>query len=65
MITFRQRIRAAAVAAASPLGAPDRLRRRPRGSSANGTIEYWLWDSAQQPGYQKCADAFAAGRTPA
>lgn len=26
--------------------------------SANGTIEYWLWDSAQQPGYQKCADAF-------
>ena len=27
--------------------------------SANGTIEYWLWDSGQQPGYQKCADAFA------
>ena len=26
----------------------------------NGTIEYWLWDSAQQPGYQKCADAFAS-----
>ncbi|MGW3345907.1 ABC transporter substrate-binding protein [Nonomuraea rubra] len=25
---------------------------------ATGTIEYWLWDSAQQPGYQKCADAF-------
>ena len=25
---------------------------------ANGTIEYWLWDSGQQPGYQKCADAF-------
>jgi multiple sugar transport system substrate-binding protein len=24
-----------------------------------GTIEYWLWDSGQQPGYQKCADAFA------
>lgn len=23
-----------------------------------GTIEYWLWDSAQEPGYQKCADAF-------
>jgi multiple sugar transport system substrate-binding protein len=23
-----------------------------------GTIEYWLWDSAQQPGYQKCVDAF-------
>ena len=25
----------------------------------NGVIEYWLWDSGQQPGYQKCADAFA------
>lgn len=24
----------------------------------DGTIDYWLWDSAQQPGYQKCADAF-------
>jgi multiple sugar transport system substrate-binding protein len=23
-----------------------------------GTIEYWLWDSGQQPGYQKCADEF-------
>jgi multiple sugar transport system substrate-binding protein len=23
-----------------------------------GTITYWLWDSAQQPGYQKCAEAF-------
>jgi multiple sugar transport system substrate-binding protein len=28
-------------------------------SSGGGTIEYWLWDSAQQPGYQKCADSFA------
>src|SRR4051812_45018844 len=28
------------------------------GSGSQGTIEYWLWDSAQQPGYQKCADAF-------
>jgi multiple sugar transport system substrate-binding protein len=26
----------------------------------NGVITYWLWDSAQQPGYQKCADAFHA-----
>ena len=24
----------------------------------DGTIDYWLWDSAQQPGYQKCADEF-------
>src|SRR4051812_22318033 len=28
------------------------------GGGTNGTIEYWLWDSAQQPGYQKCADEF-------
>lgn len=34
------------------------------GSDSEGgsgsTISYWLWDSAQQPGYQKCADAFHA-----
>ncbi|MFF5296040.1 ABC transporter substrate-binding protein [Paractinoplanes globisporus] len=30
------------------------------GRGGKGTIEYWLWDSAQEPGYQKCADAFAA-----
>ena len=29
-------------------------------SAGGGTIEYWLWDSGQQPGYQKCADAFAS-----
>ncbi|MEV6493871.1 extracellular solute-binding protein, partial [Actinoplanes sp. NPDC051633] len=32
------------------------------GTGAGGTvgvIEYWLWDSGQQPGYQKCADEFA------
>ncbi|MET0426543.1 MAG: sugar ABC transporter substrate-binding protein [Actinoplanes sp.] len=29
------------------------------GSTGGGTIQYWLWDSGQQPGYQKCADAFA------
>src|SRR3954471_10445298 len=28
------------------------------GGGTNGTIEYLLWDSAQQPGYQKCSDAF-------
>ncbi|MCU7729322.1 sugar ABC transporter substrate-binding protein [Actinoplanes sp. KI2] len=28
-------------------------------AGGNGTIEYWLWDSGQQPGYQKCADEFA------
>jgi multiple sugar transport system substrate-binding protein len=29
-------------------------------AAGGGTIEYWLWDSGQQPGYQKCADEFAA-----
>ena len=28
------------------------------GAGQLGTIEYWLWDSGQQPGYQKCADEF-------
>jgi multiple sugar transport system substrate-binding protein len=56
MFSFRQRIRTAAVAvlalsAVTACGGSS-------GSGANGTIEYWLWDSAQQPGYQKCADAF-------
>ena len=56
MITFRHRIRTAvALLTAAALTACAST----TGSSANGTIEYWLWDSAQQPGYQKCADAFA------
>lgn len=25
----------------------------------SNVIDYWLWDSAQQPGYQKCADRFS------
>lgn len=29
------------------------------GGDAN-TIDYWLWDSAQQPAYEKCAAAFEA-----
>ncbi|RSM44182.1 sugar ABC transporter substrate-binding protein [Amycolatopsis balhimycina DSM 5908] len=29
------------------------------GSSGDVTLNYWIWDSAQQPGYQKCADAFS------
>lgn len=28
-------------------------------TTPSNTINYWLWDSAQQPGYQKCADGFA------
>ena len=27
---------------------------------ASGTVNYWLWDSNQQPAYQACADAFHA-----
>jgi multiple sugar transport system substrate-binding protein len=55
------RIRTAGAAAASVLllagcgwGGADAA----TGGGTSGTIEYWLWDSAQQPGYQKCADAF-------
>ncbi len=28
--------------------------------SDDGVIDYWLWDSSQQPGYQECAKAFEA-----
>lgn len=30
------------------------------GSAQSGVIDYWLWDSAQQPGYERCAEAFEA-----
>ncbi len=56
MVTFGQRIRAAAVAVLT-VGALSACSSGSGGGSS-GTIEYWLWDSAQQPGYQKCADAF-------
>ena len=29
-------------------------------SQQDGVIDYWLWDSIQQPGYQACADSFEA-----
>jgi multiple sugar transport system substrate-binding protein len=56
MVTFGQRVRAAAVAVLVT-GALGACTGNGSGGS-HGTIEYWLWDSAQQPGYQKCADAF-------
>jgi len=58
MVTFGQRACAAAVAVltAGALGACTSG--GGSGGGPSGTIEYWLWDSAQQPGYQKCADAF-------
>ena len=30
------------------------------GEGGSSEISYWLWDSGQQPAYQKCADAFQA-----
>lgn len=32
----------------------------PAASGEAVTLEYWLWDSNQQPAYQKCVDAFTA-----
>jgi multiple sugar transport system substrate-binding protein len=56
MTSLRQRIQAAGIAAVLALSSLTAC--SGGGGSANGPIEYWLWDSAQQPGYQKCADAF-------
>ena len=30
------------------------------GTGGDVTLQYWLWDDAQLPGYQKCADDFTA-----
>ncbi|MEV0717083.1 extracellular solute-binding protein, partial [Asanoa sp. NPDC050611] len=30
------------------------------GSGDKVSLSYWLWDANQQPGYQKCAEAFTA-----
>jgi multiple sugar transport system substrate-binding protein len=57
MVNLGRRLRAAAVALLT-VGALGACTSGVR--SSNGVIEYWLWDSAQQPGYQKCADAFHA-----
>ena len=56
MTSLRHRIQAVTAVAALAVGALTAC--SGGGGSANGPIEYWLWDSAQQPGYQKCADAF-------
>ncbi len=45
---------AAAPAEAAPAEAA------PAASADAVTLEYWLWDSNQQPAYQKCVDAFTA-----
>jgi multiple sugar transport system substrate-binding protein len=56
MTRLKHRIQAAIIAAVLALSSLTAC--SGGGGSANGPIEYWLWDSAQQPGYQKCADAF-------
>jgi multiple sugar transport system substrate-binding protein len=58
MATLGKRARAAAVAVLT-VGALGACGGGGTGGQT-GTIEYWLWDSGQQPGYQKCADAFQA-----
>jgi maltose-binding protein MalE len=58
MVSFGQRVRAAAAAVVTA-AALSACGSGGHSGGSSGTIEYWLWDSAQQPGYQKCADAFA------
>jgi multiple sugar transport system substrate-binding protein len=58
-ISSRARRAAAALASTITLGAVAACGGG-GGSSATGPIQYWLWDSGQQPGYQQCADAFEA-----
>ena len=66
MTTIPATDRAPLAVARSPLAASTALRRqRPVSSREPAPSSYWLWDANQQPGYQKCADAFASGRTPA
>ncbi|WP_347350652.1 sugar ABC transporter substrate-binding protein [Intrasporangium sp.] len=58
-----RRRRRIALAAAGAVLAATALAACGHGDSAgggDGVITYWLWDASQQPGYQKCADAFHA-----
>lgn len=64
-LRHRRRILAfAAAAAAVPLvlvGCSNNSSAEGNGSGeASGSITYWLWDTNQQPAYQKCADAFTS-----
>ncbi|GAA1393850.1 sugar ABC transporter substrate-binding protein [Luteococcus peritonei] len=56
MTTWTTRLAAAVTAAALALVGCSAEPEQQQGSS--NTITYWLWDSAQQPGYQKCAEGF-------
>jgi multiple sugar transport system substrate-binding protein len=56
-------IAAAALATASLLaacGSSDSDSGSGSGCGEKVNLSYWLWDANQQPGYQKCADAFTA-----
>ena len=56
---FKARFKALAVGVAVAMTAAVSACTGGGGSEqADNQISYWLWDSAQQPGYQKCADAF-------
>ncbi len=53
----RRRLAAVALGSVTALLAVTSCSSAGANDSAN-TITYWLWDASQQPGYQKCADAF-------
>ena len=54
----RNLIRAAATGAITTLILAAGCSAQPTEGADDRSIEYWLWDSAQQPGYQRCADQF-------
>ncbi|WP_035770375.1 ABC transporter substrate-binding protein [Arthrobacter castelli] len=56
MTKFRRRIAAAAATAGLTVGLA--ACGTPVSTDGSVTLDYWLWDSAQLPGYQKCVDAF-------
>ncbi len=51
-------VAAAALAAAGVLAGCGSSDDAGSGSGDKVSLNYWLWDANQQPGYQKCADAF-------
>ncbi|QDP96209.1 sugar ABC transporter substrate-binding protein [Microlunatus elymi] len=55
---FRTRFKTLAVGVAVAMTAAVSACSGSGSSQADNEITYWLWDASQQPGYQKCADAF-------
>lgn len=66
LVVFSLVLGACGGGAAEPTAAPEvpaaeaPAAEAPAASGEAVTLEYWLWDSAQLPAYQKCADAFTA-----